>query len=185
MEFIARKIQELENITAQYENEFSGLPDSDMDLKPAADVWSINECLDHVVQSNASYKGMIQDLAAGSYQASAWTRVPLFPIFWGKMIMKAVSPEHTGKSKTFPIWLPLKSNYGRNLTADFAAANGTFAESLRGLKDADFDRIVVSSPAGKFVTYTLRNAIDILVAHEKRHFNQAKRVKENLPEGKP
>jgi hypothetical protein len=35
---------------------------------------------------------------------------------------------------------------------------------------------VVTSPLAKLVTYTLGDALRILVTHERRHFEQARRV---------
>ena len=39
-----------------------------------------------------------------------------------------------------------------------------------------FDKIIVSSPVNKYIIYSLETAINIILAHEKRHFWQAKNV---------
>lgn len=180
MDFIDQKIQELEGLAAEFTAEFLSLTPAEMDVKPGEKDWSINECLDHLIRTGVSYHGTLDAVAGRKYQRNAWTRLPLLPAFWGKMILKAVSPSTTGKSKTFPVWLPTSSRYGRNLTGELAAENANVAGKLNKLKDTDLDRMIISSPAGAFVTYSLRDCIIILVEHEKRHFNQAKRVKDGL-----
>jgi hypothetical protein len=177
MNFIAGKVQEISGLTARYAQEFSGLPAAQMDAKPDPQRWSINECLDHIIQSNATYHPMFAAIAAGTYQATAWARVPLLPAFWGRMLLKSVSPDYKGKNKTFKVFYPAQSAYGRNLTQEFAAANEELIVRLQSVAHVNLDRLIVTSPAAKFVVYPLRACIDILVEHEKRHFDQAVRVK--------
>ena len=151
-------------------------------MKPAEKVWSINECLDHIIQSNGSYHNALDAVAQKRNRRPAWSRIPFLPVFWGKMVLKAVSPETQGKSKTFPAFMPLSSRYGRNLASEVATANIQLAEKLRGISEEDLDRQIVTSPAGPFVTFSVRACVTILVEHEKRHFNQAKRLKDALPQ---
>ena len=40
------------------------------------------------------------------------------------------------------------------------------------------ERIIVTSPAASAITYSLMDAYRIIVVHEQRHFQQAKRVLE-------
>ncbi len=180
MDFIPQTIQEIESASAQVLHEFSGVSAVDMDTKPDANSWSINECLDHIIQSNKSYFKTLDAIVAGQYQPNIWTKLPLLPSFWGKMIYGACSPETQKKTKTFKVWMPVRSSYGRNLTQEFLAANHEFTGKLRGIREKDLDTVIISSPAGAFITYPLRIGIKILAGHEVRHFNQAKRVKDNL-----
>ena len=180
MDFIPQTIQEIESASAKVSIEFSGVSAVDMDTKPDANSWSINECLDHIMQSNKSYFDTLDAIVAGEYRPNIWTKLPLLPSFWGKMIYGACSPDTQKKTKTFKVWLPVRSDYGRNLTQEFLVANQTFTGKLRGIKEKDLDTVIISSPAGAFITYSLRMGIKILTVHEVRHFNQAKRVKDNL-----
>jgi hypothetical protein len=45
-------------------------------------------------------------------------------------------------------------------------------------KQVDVDKLYITSPLARLVTYSLRNAITILIEHEHRHINQAIRVKQ-------
>ena len=184
MNFIEQKIRELADLSVKYTTEFSGLSPAEADLKPSEKEWSINECLDHIVQSNGSYHKVLDAVAQKRHRRSAWSRVPFLPAFWAKMILKAVSPETQGKSKTFPAFMPLSSRYGRNLAGEIATSNAQLTEKLKAIREEDLDTQIITSPAGPFVTYSVRACVNIQVEHEKRHFNQAKRLKDALAKQK-
>jgi len=42
----------------------------------------------------------------------------------------------------------------------------------------DLRKVIITSPVASFATYSLLDAYKILVAHERRHMTQAKRVME-------
>jgi len=48
----------------------------------------------------------------------------------------------------------------------------------RYVKYLDLEKIVITSPVAAAVTYSLMDAYRIIVVHEARHFQQAKRLTE-------
>ena len=61
----------------------------------------------------------------------------------------------------------------------FAGQQGELAELMRAAAGGpDFSRTVVTSPVVGFVTYSMRDACRLVVAHNRRHFEQARRVTE-------
>lgn len=178
MGFMAGKIEEIRGLTGKYTQEFSGLTATEMDTKLGPDRWSMNECLDHIIQSNSTFHGKLKAIASGTYRTGIWGRIPFLPALWGKMILKTVKPEYAGKSKTFSVFQPSSSHYGKNVTSEFTAANEELIKLFQNLPEADLDTRIVSSPVTNFINYSLRTTINILVEHEKRHFNQATRVKQ-------
>jgi hypothetical protein len=180
MNFIEERIQELETLSEKFFQEFSGLSAEEMDMKPDADRWSINECLDHIIQSNKSYFSTFDAIATEKFRRNIWSKLPGLPSLWGKLILGAVSPDTQKRTKTFKVWYPLSSHYGRNLTNELASTNADLSKKLQGMKNVNMDEVFIASPAGEFITYRLRVGISILVEHEKRHFNQAKQVKNGL-----
>jgi hypothetical protein len=51
-------------------------------------------------------------------------------------------------------------------------------EGMKSTSDLDLEKIIVTSPAASFIAYSLMDAYRIIVVHEKRHLQQAKRVAE-------
>ena len=179
MSFIENQIKEINLMNEKFSYEFAGFDPDKMDWKPGENIWSINECLDHLIQSNGKYYSIFDSIENGTYKGGKWTNFPLLPRMMGKMVLKAVSPDYKRKTKTFPPFYPLSSHYGKNLTNDLIDENKALIEKFRKCKEENLDKIIVTSPINSFVTYTLRDCITILVEHEKRHFNQAKNVKLN------
>ncbi len=183
MSWIEQQIEEVVALGDRTKSEFGPIGADDMDLKPDPETWSINECLDHLIQTNRRYYEIFDSIASGDYRSGKWAWFPILPRLLGKMVLKAVSPDYKGRSKTSSIFFPLKSSYGKNLTSDFLQENGVLIEKLRRFNEDDLDRIIVASPVSGFITYSLRDCIRILVEHEKRHFNQGMGLKSKLEKG--
>ena len=49
---------------------------------------------------------------------------------------------------------------------------------MKASEHLDLERIVITSPVTAAITYSLMDAYRLIVVHEQRHFQQAKRVME-------
>jgi hypothetical protein len=61
---------------------------------------------------------------------------------------------------------------------DFVAQQATIVEKMKATEHLDLEKIVITSPVAAVVTYSLMDAYRVIVVHEHRHFQQAKRVTE-------
>ena len=177
MSWIEQEIGEIVKLNEKIRSEFSGIGADKMDLKPDSKTWSINECFDHIIQSNQKYYDIFDSIELGTYKGGKWVHFPILPRLLGKIVVKVVSPNYKGKSKTSPIFYPLKSNYGKNITIDLLEENKILIEKFKKCKEDVLDKVIVASPVNGFITYSLRDCIKILVEHEKRHYNQAMSLK--------
>jgi DinB superfamily len=177
MNWIEEEIEDIVKLNEKFSSAFSQIDVEKMDWKPDPQTWSINECLDHIVQSNKKYYDIFDSIESGTYNGGKWVHFPILPRLMGKMVVKAVSPNYKGKSKTFPIFFPLKSSYGKNNTPELLEENKILIEKFKKCKEKFLDKVIVASPVNSFITYSLRDCIKILVEHEKRHYNQAMNLK--------
>ncbi|HEX5891030.1 MAG TPA: hypothetical protein VFY61_20125, partial [Pyrinomonadaceae bacterium] len=69
-------------------------------------------------------------------------------------------------------------NISASIIDDFVAQQDKIIEGMKATSHLDLKRIVVTSPAAAIVTYSLMDAYRIIVVHEQRHFQQARRVAE-------
>jgi hypothetical protein len=58
------------------------------------------------------------------------------------------------------------------------AQQATIVAKMKATEHLDLEKIVITSPALALVTYTLLDAYRVIVVHERRHFQQARRVTE-------
>lgn len=182
-DFIEQKIEELAVVSEMFRSGFGDMDANTMNFKPDARVWSINQCLDHIIQTNRKYYGGFESIESGTYEGGKWARIPILPRLLGRLVVKVVSPDYKRKTKTSPLLHPSRSEFSKNMTSDLLAENDVLAGMFRKCESADPDGFIVSSPVNGLVTYSLRDCFTLLVEHEKRHYNQAARLKSEIGKG--
>lgn len=175
MNWLQRQIGDINQVNEIITAEFSQLDVALMDFKPDANSWSINECFDHLIQSNKLYHAIFDAIANRRYAPRRG--VPILSRLAGQMLLKVVSPEYKGKFKTSPLLYPLQSTYKTNLATDLVKANEVLTGYFEICEEDNLDSLIVVSPVNKWVTYSLRECITLLVKHERRHLNQALNLK--------
>lgn len=165
----------LKNIAAEAKSTFGQLSPSQLNWKPSAERWSVAQCFDHLLNSNKGYFPVIDDVLAGKKQ-TFWQSMPVLPRLGGKFLLKFVDPASTRKVKAPKRFEPAQSDIGASVINDFIEQQTKIAGKMQETGHLDLERIVITSPAASAITYTLMDAYRIIVSHEQRHFQQAKRV---------
>jgi hypothetical protein len=93
-------------------------------------------------------------------------------------LIKAVDPASTRKVKAPKVFQPAQSDISGSVIDDFVAQQATIVEKMKATEHLDLEKIVITSPVAAVVTYSLMDAYRVIVVHEHRHFQQAKRVTE-------
>jgi uncharacterized damage-inducible protein DinB len=167
-------IKEIDNVTSEVNSEFGSLNTEQLNWKPQSEAWSIGQCLEHIIISNSRYFPMMEDLTAGDKKNSFWERLPLFPKMFGKMLIKSTQNE-SKKVKTFKVFMPSGSSINPDIIRQFTNHQEELKKLM--LKTNPLNpTTIITSPVSKYITYSLQDALTILVYHERRHLNQAKRV---------
>lgn len=182
-ETIHSLIERLNAVTKDVRKAFGSFDEEQLNWKPSSESWSVGQCLDHLITSNATYFPVLEGIASGSYKPGAWTKVPFAADLFGRMIKKAVHPDNAKKYKTMPVFEPARSEIPASVVEDFAGQQEKLKVMFEKLDDQELLSKKVSSPASGMVTLRVADALEILALHERRHFNQAVRVTEltNFP----
>jgi len=159
--------------------EFSNITVGQLNWQPAQKTWSIAQCLDHLTISHSSYFSDLKKITEGNYQMSFWEKYSPFSRKFGQILKnqlqeqvdrKMIAPDKL-QPKTSEMKLEFIEHYHKNLDS--------FLEYISNCKNIDLDKTIITSPALRMVTYSLRDAFQFLIQHEHRHINQAIRVKTN------
>ncbi|HEV8367721.1 MAG TPA: hypothetical protein VGQ39_07210 [Pyrinomonadaceae bacterium] len=75
---------------------------------------------------------------------------------------------------------PSSSALSDSIIDDFVTNQNRLTHSMEATKDLNLESIIITSPAASAITYSLMDAYRIIVVHEHRHFQQAKRVTEDV-----
>ena len=156
---------------------FGRLSGDQLNWKPATDSWSIAQCLDHLIKTNKGFDEILSELATGTRKRSFMEKWSPFSGLLGNMLMKSIKNDKK-KYKTPSDDIVPPSDLGENIVEQFSAHQNEFAEKVKPLENLEWDRIVITSPFIKMITYRLDTALEFAVEHEWRHLRQAKRVME-------
>ena len=166
-----------EDSSRLFETAFGKLTTGELNWKPNETAWSIGQIVDHLIRINESYYPVFDELKQGRDSTPWIARIGFIPSFFGKFILASVEPSRTKKIKTFPVWTPSSGAVASDIVEQFTSHHLGFIRKLEAHEDLFGKGIVVSSPANRYVVYPLDTAIEILIQHEKRHYNQALEVK--------
>lgn len=170
--------QEVRSIGERAHNEFGKLSRDQLNWKPAINRWSIAQCFDHLITTNATYFPEFDLVLTGQKKTAVMERVPVLPKLWGKLLIKSLDPKATRKLKAPSRFQPSASDIPGSIIEDFVAHQRRVAGSMEATKDLNPERVIITSPAASVITYSLMDAFRIIVVHEQRHFQQARRVSE-------
>ncbi len=169
--------KELIDNTKMYVETFEHLSPQALNWKPQADKWSVGQCIDHVMVTNLTYFPIIKQAANKTYQHTFWQKMPFLPSLMGSMLFKTLAPAQAkNKVKTFQIFEPTSSQIAADILHQYQIHKKELYDLFEKTDGLAHEKIIISSPVNKYIIYSLKIAMDIIVAHEKRHFWQAKNV---------
>ncbi len=167
-------VEEISAIASQARETFGRLSAGQLNWKPSAEQWSVGQCLEHLIKTNEGFFEALEAIAKGERQPRLWERVSPLSGFFGRALLRGLSSKMKFNA---PRGLrPTASGVGSDIVARFVEHQGELARRLRAAEGVDARRTVVTSPISALVTYRFGDACRIVVAHERRHFEQARRV---------
>ena len=180
-------IAEIQAITEDAMKAFGNMRPAQLNWKPSAEQWSVGQCFDHLIVTNDCFIPVMVKVAAGTYKSSLWARVSPLSGFFGRLVLKTLDPEKGRKTKAPRVFEPARSDVDPNVMVKFVGRQSEVAIYMRATETAGVDLrgLKVTSPVSPVATYSLLDAYRIIVAHERKHFEQARRVtqSEGFPKG--
>lgn len=176
-------ISEYKKVGEAVKKTFGNLSAEQINWKPSAEIWSIGQCLEHLIVTNNLYFPNIQKVIDGKHRNNFFSKIPFGVDFIAVMMKNALNPNQKRKMKTFKVFEPSVSNVSPTIIEDFAENNCKLIEKLEACKSFDLHKIKIAEPLSITLNLRLDDAFEILLMHEQRHFLQAERVTklENFP----
>ena len=173
---LAEAAAEAEAVTRDAQGAFGKLTGAQLNWKPSADAWSVGQCLEHLIVINHEMFVPLDRVIEGRQRMSWWEQMPYLPRLFGGIMVKAVSPETKQKLKAPSTARPSTSAIDAQIVSHFVAHQHELAGRLQELEKYEVDKISVTSPFIALITYSVLDACRLIVAHERRHLQQAERV---------
>jgi len=154
---------------------FAGYDAGQLNWKPSADQWSMAQCFEHLVKSEAEMSGAIARALDPATPRTVWQRLPFWPRLFGRLLVTSMSPGATRKLAAPATARPAASDTPGDIVDRFVECQHTLAGAVGALAPHDAARVMVS-PFKTYVTYSVLDGYRIIAAHQRRHFEQARRV---------
>ena len=164
---------QIDKVTSDFKQSFGTLTIAELNWKPNQNTWSIGQNLDHLIVINGTYHPVIRAVREGTYRLPFLAKFDFMVSFLGRTVLKAVQPDRKKKMKTFPIWEPTKSDIKEDIWERFEKNQNELKMLIQSCSDLLDNGTIISSPANRNIVYRLETAFDIIVTHEKRHFEQS------------
>lgn len=169
-------INEARTIADDTRSSFGMFSKDQLNWKPSAERWSVAQCFDHLITTNKGYLPIMESVRRGNKQTRFLERLPGLPGLAGKLLIKSLDPASTRKLKAPKNFQPAQSDIGAEVINDFISQQEQVVEGMKSTSHLDLEKIIVTSPAASFITYSLMDAYRIIVVHEQRHLQQARKV---------
>ena len=173
---LAGLLEEFAAVAADARRAFGGLTGAQLNWKPSQKEWSVGQCLEHLIKTNEQFLPVLDAVARGGHRSSAWERVSPLSGFFGRVMVTSLRPDSGRKFKAPALFAPSASSVDEKIVERFVEHQRRLAETARAAGRTDLDRIVVTSPVARLVTYSLLDACRIVAVHERRHLAQAELV---------
>ncbi|HZF37463.1 MAG TPA: DinB family protein [Blastocatellia bacterium] len=167
---------EAEAIAGDAKTLFGNLTPAQLNWKAAADSWSVAQCLDHLISSNREYYPVFDRILKGEYRKTFLHRMPFLPALFGRMMIKVISPDSQRKFKAPGAARPSSSSIDPQIVERFVTHQRETLAKMRSLENRGPAETIIASPFISVVIYSLLDTFRLIVAHERRHFAQARRV---------
>lgn len=148
------------------------LTENQINWKHAADVWSIAECLEHLVITNRIYFDEIEKQFSSEQISCNADETPVKHKFFGKLIIKSVDPANNKQTNTFPVFQPSKSFIEKDVVNRVIEIQKGFINLISSTMNLNTNKYIMSSPASKLIRENFSDVLEIIRLHNKRHLMQ-------------
>jgi len=168
-------ISKLQKISADTQKTFGGFSPVQINWKTAAESWSVGQCFEHLIKANELFYDKLDEIADGKHKHSLLENFSPLSGFFGNLLIKSLKKDaRKFKAPTKKIVPP--SEIDPNIIEIFAAHQTELIGKIKRTETADWNKIKVTSPFMKLITYKLADGFQVVIEHEKRHLRQAERV---------
>lgn len=152
--------------------------------KPHTDKWCMGEILDHLVQAGNEYLPQIKKGLDKPDDQLAKRGEPFTPNFFLRQFVKIVSPDYKKAVPTVKSFKPKQATDidQEKVLADFINLQDEFITIMKRakLEQLNLDRTKTRNPIVKLVPMSLTACFAIQEAHQRRHFEQMRELKEQF-----
>lgn len=166
----------LDAVARETQATFGGLDARQLNWRAAEAGWSIAQCFDHLLTANRQMFQAAEDALNDGASRTVWQRLPVLPRVLGRALIRSQAPTATRKFSAPSKARPASSDIAAGIIQAFVEQHDGAVTRLRELDERQAARVIMVSPFVKVVTYSVLDGWRLVFAHDRRHFEQARRV---------
>jgi hypothetical protein len=152
------------------------LTDAQFAWKPAADAWSIGECLSHLNATARACLPRLDEAIAEGIRGGLYGEGPFRYGWLDRLILRASEPPSRWHVWSPAAFLPAHGEPRDEVLGTFQDFQDELIDRLRRADGLDLVRVRVTSPVAGWRRFSLGAAFAVIAAHERRHLWQARSV---------
>jgi hypothetical protein len=166
----------LDAIARETQATFGGLDARQLNWRPDAARWSVAQCFEHLLMANRSMFRAAEDALDVARPRTVWQRLPVLPGVLGRMLIRSQAPGAVRKFTAPSKAQPASSDIAADIIQRFVEQHRDVLTWVQALDERHAARAIMTSPFIRVITYSVLDGCRLLLAHDRRHFEQARRV---------
>ena len=155
---------------------FGGFDARQLNWRPEAARWSVAQCFEHLLTANRLMFQAAEAALDNTGPRTLWQRLPVLPSVLGPMLIRSQAPTAARKFTAPSRAQPATSDIAADIIQRFVEQQGDAVALVHSLDERDAARAIMTSPFIRVVTYSVLDGWRLMLAHDRRHFEQARRV---------
>ena len=166
----------LDELARETEASFGGLSERELNWRPTATQWSVAQCFDHLLTANRLMFQAAEEALNDARPRTLWQRLPVLPGVLGRMLIRSQAPDNVRKYTASSKAQPAARDIAADIIPRFVEQHRDAVAWVRALDERAAGRTIMTSPFIKVITYSVLDGWRLVVAHDRRHVEQARRV---------
>lgn len=170
--------QQFEQISAEGDALVSALTDAQFNWRPSPEVWSVAQVFEHLNVTARVYLPRLDEGIGDAIRRGLYGEGPFSYGWLGRLFVSITKPPPRFRTRAPRVFHPPPSRSRQEIMAAFRAYQVQYVDRLRQANGLDLARARVSSPAARWLRFSLGSGFALMVAHEQRHLWQIRRFLE-------
>jgi len=166
----------LEVLAQQTQATFGGFDVRQLNWRPEAARWSVAQCFEHLLTANRLMFQAADAALNNAEPRTLWQRLPVLPGILGRMLIRSQVPSAARKFTAPTKAQPSASAIAADIIQRFVEQQHDAVTHVQELDEQDAARAIMTSPFIRVVTYSVLDGWRLILAHDRRHFEQARRI---------
>lgn len=155
---------------------FGGFDVRQLNWRPDAAQWSVAQCFEHLLTANRLIFQNAEAALNNAGPRTFWQRLPVLPEVLGRMLIRSQAPSGARRFTAPSKAQPATSDIAADIIQRFVEQHREAVAWVEALDERDAARAIMTSPFVKVITYSVLDGWRLILAHDRRHFEQARRV---------